>query len=419
MIEITPKENIDAVVAVPGSKSCTHRIVIAAALSDGLCKVENPLSSEDTLLTLAALNQMGIVSEKKEDHWLITGANGSLFPSDKPIYLANSGTSMRLLTAVAALGKGLYTFTGTERMHQRPISDLLRGLRQIGVEADSLNNNGCPPVTIHAKGVDGGGVELDCSLSSQYLSALLLIAPCTQNGIEIRVTQGPVSKPYIDLTIDILQRFGVAVTRKGYQYYKVQGQQKYRSGTYSVEPDGSQATYFWGAAAITGGTVKVKDVIRASRQGDVRLAEVLGDMGCRVQHESDGIRVTGGPLTAVDVDMGDMPDAVPTLAVVAAFAKGTTRISNVAHLREKESDRLGAVAAELSKMGANVVCLEDGLEICGGPMQGADIETYNDHRIAMSFAMAGLKVPGVRIKAESCVEKSFPTYWDVFRKMTG
>ncbi|MGD9212350.1 MAG: 3-phosphoshikimate 1-carboxyvinyltransferase, partial [Desulfobacteraceae bacterium] len=251
-----------------------------------------------------------------------------------------------------------------------------------------------------------------------YLSALLLIAPCTQKGLEINITHGPVSKPYIDLTIDILQRFGITVDRDGYRYFHVQGGQNYRSGNYVVESDGSQAGYFWGAAAITGGTVKVKNVTFASRQGDVRLAEVLNQMGCRMQHDTDGIRIIGGPLKAVDVDMGDMPDAVPTLAVVAAFAEGKTRIFNVAHLREKECDRLGAVVTELTKLGVKAVCTDTGLEIIGGPMQGATIETYNDHRIAMSFAMAGLKVPKIYIDGENCVEKSFPTFWNVFQEMT-
>jgi 3-phosphoshikimate 1-carboxyvinyltransferase len=418
MLKITPKNHINSLVTVPGSKSCTHRIAIAAALSNGPCKVINPLESEDTLLTLSALNQMGVVSEKKEGHWLIFGADGTLSPCNDPIYLANSGTSMRLLTALAALGKGTYTFTGTKRMHQRPMLDLINGLNQIGVDAVSLNNNGCPPVAINAKGVKGGRIDLDCSMSSQYLSALLLIAPYTENGIEIQVTHGPVSKPYIDLTIDVLKQFGITVIRTGYQYYKVPGGQHYRSGTYAVEPDGSNAGYFWAAAAITGGRVKVKDVTRHSRQGDVRLAYILEEMGCHLKHAADGIEVTGGPLTAVEVDMSEIPDMVPTLAVVAAFAKGTTRITNVAHLRVKECDRLGVVATELSKMGAKIIDTEAGLEITGGPLTGATIETYNDHRIAMSFAVAGLVVPDVLIDGERCVEKSFPTFWEVFQKMT-
>lgn len=418
MIEITPQNHINSIVTVPGSKSCTHRIVIAAAFSDGPCRVVNPLESEDTLLTLSALNQMGIASEKREGYWLISGADGTLSSCSDPIYLANSGTSMRLLTAVAALGKGNYTFIGTERMHSRPISDLILGLNQIHVDAVSLNDNGCPPVAINAKGVKGGRVDLDCSLSSQYLSALLLIAPKTRKGIEIQVTHGPVSKPYIDLTIDVLKRFGITVTREGYHYYMVPGDQRYKSGTYMVEPDSSNAGYFWAAAAVTGGTVKVKDVTKASKQGDVRLAGILEDMGCRVKYDSDGIEVTGGPLKAVDADMSEIPDMVPTLAVVAAFAEGTTHITNVAHLRVKECDRLGAVAAELSKMGVKVVSTDTGLEITGGPMQGTTIKTYNDHRIAMSFAVAGLRVPKVFINGETCVEKSFPNFWDVFQKMT-
>ena len=334
MLEITPKDRVNAVVSVPGSKSCTHRLTIAAALSEGVCRLSNPLQSEDTLLTLSALQQMGIVAEKKDGVWEIHGGGGRFQPCHAPIYLANSGTSMRLLTAVAALGHGSYTFTGSERMQQRPIQDLLAGMEQIGVVATSQYENGSPPVVIHAKQGIGGQVALDCSLSSQYLSGLLLMAPCTAKGIEIKVIAGPVSKPYIDLTIDVLNRFGIIVERDGYQQFQVPGQQCYRSGDYVVESDGSHAGYFWAAAAITGGTVKVAGITQASQQGDVGLADVLSQMGCQVQHHADGIQVSGGTLSGVDVDMGDMPDAVPTLAVVAAFAKGTTRIFNVSHLRE-------------------------------------------------------------------------------------
>jgi 3-phosphoshikimate 1-carboxyvinyltransferase len=337
----------------------------------------------------------------------------------EPIYLANSGTSMRLLIALAALGKGVGIFFGTPRMHQRPIQDLLAGLGQLGIAAVSTSGNGCPPVEIRGGGVQGGKVALDCSLSSQYLSALLLIAPYTRNGLEIEVTKGPVSRPYVDMTVDIMQRFGVTVNRSGYRHFAIDGNQVYRAGTYAVEPDCSQAGYFWAAAAVTGRRVKVLGTDENSCQGDVRLAEVLKAMGCRVDHDADGIAVTGGRLAGIEVDMADMPDTVPTLAVVAAFADGVTRIRNVAHLREKESDRLAAVAAELSRMGIAAVCTDTGLTIEGGRPRGAEIETYNDHRMAMSFAVAGLQVPGVRIRGEGCVEKSFPEFWSVFERLYG
>jgi len=230
----------------------------------------------------------------------------------------------------------------------------------------------------------------------------------------IEVTNGPVSRPYIDMTTNIMALFGIDLNQQGYTRFDIPGGQTYTAGDHAVEPDGSQASYFWAAGAITGSRVKVGGVTPASSQGDVGLAEVFGQMGCRVEHDADGTAVTGGDLQAVTVDMGHMPDVVPTLAVVAAFAKGTTIIKNVAHLRAKESDRLAAVSNELAKMGIETWCGPDELHVIGGRPHGAEIETYDDHRIAMCFAVAGLKVPGVTITGEHCVVKSFPNYWEVF-----
>jgi 3-phosphoshikimate 1-carboxyvinyltransferase len=401
-------------ITVPGSKSFTHRTLIAAALSDGPCTVHNPLDSRDTRLTLTALERMGTRVRREGDRVHIDGRHGALAPAPEPIYLENSGTSMRLLTGVAALGQGAYTLTGTERMGQRPIQDLLDSLNQLGIPARSLNENGCPPVVVTGAPVAGGAVDIRCAVSSQYLSSLLLMAPCTEKGLDIRVTEGPVSKPYIDMTLDILERFGIKAKRDGYTRFSIPGRQAYRSGTYHVEPDASQAGYFWAAAAITGATVRVGQTRTDSRQGDVGLAGVFGAMGCRVTHGPGGIAVTGGPLSAVTVDMANMPDMVPTLAVVAAFAQGTTVIENVAHLKAKECDRLGAVTTELTRMGIEVQKTDTGLAITGGSPRGAVIETYDDHRIAMSFAVAGLVVPGVAIADPGCVAKSFPHFWDVF-----
>ena len=418
MIEIKSQKIKKIVeVAVPGSKSYTHRILIAAALSDGICTLQNCLKSEDTLLTLNALRQFGVEIEEHDNQIVAHGTNGVLKPCSKPVYLGNSGTSMRLLTGVAALGDGMYTLTGTERMLERPIQDLLDGLDQIGVFASSVNKNGCPPVEIRGEKLKGGSLSLKCKTSSQYLSSLLLIAPYTQDGLEITVTEGPVSRPYVDMTVDIMTRFGVKVVRDGYRQFAIHGQQAYRAGSYMVEPDCSQAGYFWAAAAITGSRIKVKGITKASRQGDVRFTEVLEAMGCKIFHDKDGIAVSGGPVSAIEVDMADMPDIVPTLAVVAAFAKGTTIIRNVAHLKAKESDRLTAVVNELSKMDIKASCTDTGLAINGGRPCGAVIDTYSDHRIAMSFALAGLRIPGMVIRDEKCVKKSFPDFWNVFEKL--
>ena len=419
MIEIHPATIFDQTVRVPGSKSYTHRALIASALSTGPCRIENGLDSDDTRLTRTGLRQLGIQLAVQKTHWTVTGASGQFKRCAEAIYLGNSGTSMRLLTALCALGNGTYRLTGSLRMQARPIQDLLDGLHQIGVPARAVAGNGCPPVDIDGGVITGGRVHLDCSVSSQFLSALLLIAPCTTNGLEIIVTHGPVSKPYIDMTIDVMTRFGIAVTRDGDKCYRVAGGQTYRHGNYRVEPDASQAGYFWAAAALTGAAITVAGITKASKQGDVGFVDVLERMGCRIDATNDGITVTGGNLTGIDVDMGHMPDLVPTLSVVAAFASGTTRIHHVAHLRAKESDRLAATAAELTQMGVHVICLDDGLEITGGKPHGAIIDTHDDHRMAMSFAIAGLVIPGIRILNETCVEKSFPDFWKVLESIQG
>ncbi len=419
MIEIKPTQIISGEVSVPGSKSYTHRILIAAALSDGVCEIANSLHSEDTDLTKAGLRQMGINIQEKGDTVTVFGINGRLKPSDSPICLGNSGTSMRLLTAVAALGNGTYTLAGTARMAERPIQDLLDALNLLGIDAKSQENSGCPPVMIAGGKIRGGHTRLNCGISSQFLSGLLLIAPYTEKGLDIEITEGPVSKPYIDMTVDIMMKMGIAVSREGYNRFVVPGGRVYRHGRYVVEPDCSQAGYFWAAAAIAGASVKVGGITRDTRQGDVRFVEILEQMGCRVARESDGITVTGGRLIGIEADMSDMPDIVPTLALVAAFAKGTTVIGNVAHLKAKESDRLGATAAELNKMGIRAAVRDSGLVIPGGTPHGAVIDTHDDHRMAMSFALAGLKVPGIFIENETCVKKSFPNFWEVLGGLCG
>ncbi len=414
MIKIRTDEIRDTTITVPGSKSYTHRTLIAAALSNGECLINNWLDSEDTRYTLDALSRFGARIEKHPDGLFVYGRSGDMNRYDSPMFIGNSGTSMRLLTSYAALGKGRYILSGSERMHERPIQHLLDALQEIGIHAVSLKHDGCPPVEVIGGMVSGGEVHMNCSLSSQFLSGLLLIAPYTEQGIKIHVTQGPVSKPYIDMTIDIMSRFGVKVVRDGYGYFEIPGGQCYRSGSYAVEPDASQAGYFWAAAAITGAEIKVVGITINSSQGDVRFADVLGLMGCNVSHASDGILVKGGNLSGIEVDMADMPDIVPTLAMVAAFANGITRIKNVAHLKIKESDRLTAVINELTKMGIFATSEKDDLLITGGSPHGAVIETYNDHRMAMCFAIAGLVVPGIVITNETCVEKSFPDFWKVF-----
>lgn len=410
---IRPLTGLRAEVSIPGSKSYTHRLLIAAALAHGQSHIRRRLISHDTDLTLAALRRMGVAANEEGETLILNGEAGRLTGGGE-VFLGNSGTSMRLLCAVAALAQGDTVFSGTDRMHGRPIGELLDALTILGVPAVSLEGNGCPPVRITGGRLAGGETVIDCGVSSQYLSGLLLIAPHAEKGLDIRVSRGPVSRPYIDMTLEVMERLGVSVERDGYERFRVAGGQCYRAGDYRVEPDASNASYFWAAAAVTGGTVTVRGLDPDGRQGDLKLLDHLAAMGCQVLRTPDAVTVVGGPLRAIDVDMGDMPDMVPTLAVVAAFAQGVTRIRNVAHLKAKECDRMAAVAAELTRMGATVTTSDDAMTVTGGPMTGAEIHTYDDHRMAMAFAVAGLAVPGVVIHDPGCVGKSFPEFWTVF-----
>ncbi|MEW5734427.1 MAG: 3-phosphoshikimate 1-carboxyvinyltransferase [Thermodesulfobacteriota bacterium] len=410
----------DAVqVSVPGSKSITHRMLIAAALAQGDSVIENGLVAEDTLLTMEGLCMMGARISREADVFSVSGTGGKLVAPAEAVSLGNSGTSIRLLTAVAALAQGETTLTGTERLRSRPIGELVAALNELDVACRTGSPGGTPPVTVAGAPIEKTRVSIDCRKSSQYLSGLLLIAPFARNGLRIEVTGGLVSKPYVDVTISAMQEFGVTVERRGYESFTVTPGQSYAAGRYAVEPDASSASYFFAAGAVTKKPVTVSGIRRSSSQGDARLVAVLESMGCRVADSGQGLTVCGGDLSPVTVDMGDMPDMVPTLAVVAAFAKGRTVIENVAHLAQKESDRLATVCSELSRLG--VSASHDGTNLTvngtGQITRGASIETHNDHRIAMAFAVAGLVTPGVVIENPACVAKSFPGFWEIWGKL--
>ncbi|MDO9532377.1 MAG: 3-phosphoshikimate 1-carboxyvinyltransferase [Deltaproteobacteria bacterium] len=414
--EITPCKQVQATLTLPGSKSYTHRALMAAALAAGESILTNALAAEDTELTAAALAQLGAGIDWQGTTIRVTGRRGRWLPAPLPIYLGNSGTSMRFLTALAALGEGEYLLTGTERLCQRPLGELLEALGQAGVRAVSERGDGCPPVRVTG-GLTGGKAQLSGAISSQYLSALLFIGPLAPKGLEIEITGELVSRPYVDLTLEVLGDFGISYYREGYRLFELPGGQCYLPQDYVIEADASSASYFWAAAALTGGRVTITNLSLESSQGDAAFPEVLGRMGCTIESTPSGLTVQGGPLQGVTVDMSTMPDLVPTLAVLAAFAAGDTVITGVAHLRHKESDRLHAVATELGKLGIEARETPDGLVIRGGTPKGAVIHTYSDHRIAMSFAVAGLKIPGVAIEDPECVAKSFPDFWQFFKQL--
>lgn len=422
MIEIQPLDNIDVTLEVPGSKSLTQRALIAASLAEGTSQLIGPLESEDTKYSSAALEQMGVVI-KRDKTWTIQGNAGVISPSEKPIFLGNNGTATRFLTSVAGLGNSTYTIDGDKRMYERPIDPLMSALKGWGVDIESVHGTGCPPLKIMGKGLAGGTTVLPEGKSSQYLSSLLLVAPYAKSPAILKVEGEVFSKPYVAMTLSVMADFGITVDcAADYSSFTIP-QGCYKGREYRVEGDASNASYFWAAAAITGGRINVSNVPVPSLQGDSMLVPLLGRMGCEITRSGEGVTLQGPEtLHGITIDMADMPDVAPTLAVVAAFAEGTTVINNIAHLRIKECDRLSAVVTELSKLGVKIEEHDSSMVIHGEGgrgLTGAEIETYEDHRMAMSMAIAGLRVPGVKITGEGCVAKSFPDFWQRFDLLRG
>ena len=420
MKSITPVCHLDVTVTIPGSKSLTQRALIVAALAQGRSELLGPLASEDTEYTVAALHAMGIMVDVSDPGcWIVAGSSGRIQEPKTDIYLGNNGTATRFLTSVAALGHGRFHITGSERMTKRPIAPLMEALQGWQVAITSDAGTGCPPLTLEANGLHGGATVLPEGKSSQYLSSLLLVAPYARTPATLRVTGEILSKPYVAMTLAVMNDFGIKVTASPELNHFQIPQGCYQARQYAIEGDASNASYFWAAAAVTGGRVTVANVPLPSLQGDANLLQHLERMGCQVEYSGLGATVCGGELQGIEVDMGDMPDVAPTLAVVAAFAEGTTTINNIAHLRIKECDRLSAVVSELRKLGAEVE--EEPARMIihgrrgGSNLHGATLATYEDHRMAMCFAVAGLRIPGVVITGEECVAKSFPDFWERFQ----
>ncbi|HVO84991.1 MAG TPA: 3-phosphoshikimate 1-carboxyvinyltransferase [Syntrophobacteria bacterium] len=416
MKEVKPVTGVTATVPIPGSKSLTHRALIIASLAGGESHLRKFLECEDTVYTMLALRRLGVHLSGAGDTVIVRGTGGILAPGAKAeeIFLGNSGTSFRLLLAVFALARGGFLLSGTPRMHRRPVGELVAALKSLGVDVSCSKVEGFPPVALRATGIRGGKVQLPGSKSSQFVSALLLAGPYAERGIEIEVTGNLVSRPYVDLTIEAMERFGVPVVREGYRSFRVIPGPGYQARDYTIEGDVSSASYFWAAAAVSGGSITTTNVYPGTTlQGDIGFLSILEQMGCTVERGADRVVVRGGRLSGVEVDMESMPDMVPTLAAVAAFADGDTAIRNVAQLRHKESDRLRAVALEWRRLGIPVEELADGLVIPGGTRpSGAVVDPHDDHRLAMALAVLGLQTPGVRIRDEQCVSKSFPDFWE-------
>jgi 3-phosphoshikimate 1-carboxyvinyltransferase len=418
-ITITPKSEIDTTLAVPGSKSLTNRAFVVAALADGISILRGGLIAEDSEVMMKALNRLGLTVEENGTTFTVHGQGGKIPKSQAELDLRLSGTSIRFLTAMVALGQGKYKLDGNERMRQRPIQDLLGSLEKLGVKLGTEFETGCPPVIVEANGMKGGVTSVAGDRSSQFLSGLLMAAPYAKDSVMIHVTGELQSKPFVDMTLKLMQDFGVSVERDGYASFTVYPQ-IYKARDYLIEGDAMAAGYFWAAAAITGGRVKVTNVGLDSVQGDKRLANVLEEMGCKVTWTDTTCEIVGTQnVKGGTFDLNDMPDQAQTLAVVGLFASSPVRIENVWNMRIKETDRLAALNTELTKFGARV---EEGRDyIVVHPLKdypkAVDVATYGDHRMAMAFALAGLRIPNITIRDPACVAKTFPEFFEVLNTL--
>jgi len=394
--------------------------MVATGLASGESVLRDAAICDDTGFMAEGLRALGAKVESAGTAFRIAGTGGSLRETGEALFLGNAGTAMRFLTAAACLGHGRYVLDGSPRMRERPIQYLLDALSSLGATVRSSEGNGCPPVEVECGGLEGGVVEMRGDKSSQYFTAILLAAPYAAHDVELRVGGDLVSKPYLDMTLDVMRDFRVTVERNGYESFTVRAGQRYDNREYTIEGDWSAASYFLAAAAITGGRVRVENVSAESRQGDKGFIRVLEQMGCGSKVGPEGVQIeSSGTLKGIDVDLNAMPDVAQTLAVAALFAEGETTIRNVANLRLKECDRISATATELKKLGATVEEFPDGLKIRPGELHGAEIDTYDDHRMAMSFALAGLRVPAVIIKNPDCVTKTFPDYFKTLESISG
>ncbi len=422
-LTLEPITKIDGEINLPGSKSLSNRALLLAALAEGTTKITNLLESDDTRHMLNALKQLDIdytLSEDKTECTIVGNAGPISSEISHELFLGNAGTAMRPLCAALCLGKGTYVLTGEARMKERPIGHLVDALRQAGAEINYLENEGYPPLQIEGKGLKGGEVEIDGSISSQFLTALLLASPMAENDMTISIIGELVSKPYIDITLDIMQKFGVEVENRDYKTFRIKSGQHYKAvETYMVEGDASSASYFLAAAAIKGGTVKVTGIGRNSIQGDVEFVDVLEQMGARVEWGDTYISVTRDALNAIDMDFNHIPDAAMTIATTALFCKGTTTLRNIYNWRVKETDRLFAMATELRKVGAEVEEGEDYLKIIAPEhLKHAAIDTYDDHRMAMCFSLLALDPVSVTINEPECTAKTFPNYFEVLKSIS-
>ncbi len=426
VIEMIPVDHpVSGTARVPGSKSITNRALLIAGLARGHSTLTGALFSDDTRYMADGLNALGltVVPDAATDRFEVDGGDGR-FPLDQAdLFIGNSGTTARFLTAALAVGHGTYRLDGVPRMRQRPIGPLLKALQQLGVDARSEPENDCPPIVVHANGLPGGHARMAGNLSSQFFTGLLLVAPYARQGVTIEVEGELVSKPYITITAEVMRAFGVTpqIDDITWQTFRVAPGQRYEGRAYHIEPDASNASYFFAAAAVTGGSVRVDGLGTASTQGDLQFVRVLERMGAEVTIEDNATIVrgpAGGCLRGGDFDFNVISDTAQTLAAIAPFADAPITIRGIAHNRLKETDRIADVATELRKLGQEVEEFEDGMTIRPRTVTPTDVATYDDHRMAMSFAITGIRAAGVRIIDPGCTAKTFPNYFARLAELT-
>jgi len=421
-LTLDPIAKVSGEVNVPGSKSLSNRALLLAALAEGETELTNLLDSEDIEHMLNALTKLGVSYRLSDDKTqCVVQGNGGAFDVAEPLelFLGNAGTAMRPLCAALAASNVDTVLTGEPRMEERPIGDLVDALREANADVTYLKNDGYPPLQIKGKTLSGGEMSVDGSVSSQFLTALLMASPLFSGDVTIRIKGELVSKPYIDITLDTMAKFGVTVENDNYQTFTVSGSAKYVSpGKFMVEGDASSASYFLAAGAIKGGTVRVTGIGQNSIQGDIRFADVLEAMGAKVVWNDEYVEITGAPLKGVDMDMNHIPDAAMTIATTALFAEGPTTMTNIYNWRVKETDRLAAMATELQKLGAKVEEGRDYIKVWPtDSLKHAEIDTYNDHRIAMCFSLVALSDTPVTINDPGCTRKTFPDYFTRFKTL--
>jgi len=415
MKKVSKIKNLNAEVMAPPSKAHTLRALIIGSLAHGTTVITNPLMGEDQINVINCLKKLGIKITQSPGRIKIEGCGGKYTPVETDLYVGESGVGMNFLSAAANFSDKPVTLAGTKRLMERPISEVIDGLKQLGCKIDYLEKEGFPPIKVYGGGIPGGQASIKGAKTSQYFSSLVISSAYAQKGVILNCVDEMTEKPYFDISTQMMAEFGVNTENKNYKQIIIPAGQKYKAADMVIEGDYSSASFFFLAAAVCKSKITVSGLRKNTKQGDIEFINLLEKMGCRIYQKDNKVIIEGGRLNAITQDMSDIPDLVPPMTIACAFADGTSRLTNIGHLRHKECDRLGVMALELNKMGVAAKCDDDSLIIEGtNKAKGAQIDPHNDHRIAMSFAVAGLVTGSQIIENENCVAKSFPDFWERF-----